>query len=1188
MGTTTGTGNAEFYFNSVSINSNNVGLANSSAAFWKGGVGSAIVRNNIFSNASPAQTGVAKHYASYINAGSVIASNNVYWAPNANGFIGFIGSDRTSLPVFAAATSTVAPTNGNEQGSAYADPNFASTSNLNFTAATPAVNSAMPITNPININTDILGNTRSTTTPTVGAFESTQTLVDSAAPVITSIQVINAANPIIRATITDNSGASSAGNIRLWYRLGASGAFTSVAPDSVPTGTINGVYRWSTAFTSLATGSYQFYIAARDNAGAGLNISVNPIQAASFTGFGASDPVNYANNPDASANTRTFVKTNTLAGGTYPVGASGPTYFKLTDVANALNSSEITGNVIFELQSNYDGTTGEIFPIVFNPVATSGGNWTVTIRPASGVSNRETSGYPASGQPLIHLNGISRITFDGRPGGSGSNIEWTLRAKRTASANTSPAIQLSNGSQRNTFTHLRVEADNIATTTGAITLLGTSTTDGNSFNRISNNIISERTDTASALAIGVYALGTAGISNDSNLILNNQIANWSTTGVHVTATGNGADWQISNNSFFMTTARSTAQTSIRFEAGATAHRTRINDNFIGGSAPNCGGTPLTNSVAGAWRGIVCSASLTDSARIHNNTIQNINLTGGTGTFAGIELTGALASVRGNTIGHQSTSNSIQTSQLGTIISIWLNNVNNMALINNNTIANINSTGNSTAVGHNGIRVTTANTTAPLVISNNTISNLGAANPTTVSTTASLIGILSLYAGTQQSIERNTIFGLVNNNNASTNVFGINISSTNSLGIINANHVYNLINTSGVATAQTVGIHLDLGNSWLIANNMIALGLGIDSACIVTGIQDKTAGANHRIIYNSVLITGSTLSPLATNSFGYRRTTNGITNLRNNIFQNTRTGGLANFAIGNTSATPSAGWQANHNVLSAANSLQTGLWNTTTVDLATWKSSSLYDSASIATAASFVSSTDLHLTAPTLGDTTFAGRPFAGLTTDFDGHTRNASFPYRGADENLSFPLPVVLTSFTANAHGADAVLKWQTSSETNNSHFEIERSIDGQSFEYLGKVKGQGNSNRLHNYSYKDGNASELGQLVYYRLRQVDFDGKYSYSETRMLNFEKQVLENGISIYPNPVSNKLFIESNTTPYALVEIAIYDLSGKLMLSLNGSSANEVLVLEEVNKLEKGIYILQVKANGQSTSMRLVKE
>lgn len=110
-----------------------------------------------------------------------------------------------------------------------------------------------------------------------------------------------------------------------------------------------------------------------------------------------------------------------FAGGTYSVGNSY-TFKKLSQIADTLNKKILTGNVIFELQSDYDGNTGETFPIRFNQYLTSGGNWTVTIRPASGVSMRTTQGITTGAYPLIDLNGVERLTLDGRAGGVGDSI----------------------------------------------------------------------------------------------------------------------------------------------------------------------------------------------------------------------------------------------------------------------------------------------------------------------------------------------------------------------------------------------------------------------------------------------------------------------------------------------------------------------------------------------------------------------------------------------------------------------------------------------------------------------------------------------------------------------------------------------------------------------------------------------
>ncbi|MES2778558.1 MAG: hypothetical protein V4651_01555, partial [Bacteroidota bacterium] len=1057
FGTTTGTGTADFYHNSVSIN--NPGLNITSAAFWKGEAGLVTARNNIFSNTSPAQTGVAKHFAAYIAATPFVASNNIYWAPNANGFVGFSTADKSNLALFASINSAAAPTDGNDQGSANANPNFISATDLNFAAATPAVSSGTPITTPFSINADILGNVRSTTAPSVGAYETTQPLFDSAAPVITNIIVNSGTTPSIYATIKDNGVPASAGNVQLWYRSGSTGTFTALTPDSIPVGTMNGTYKWGASVNSLPVANYQFYIAARDAVGVRYNISVNPIQASTFTGFSATDPVTYLNNPDPSVTTRSFTKRVILPAGTYNVGATSAPYFKLTDVANALNVAEITGNVIFELQADYDGTTGETFPITFNQLSTVGGNWTVTIRLGATVTARETSGYPASAVPLISLNGADRITFDGRQGGTGSNIEWTIRSKRTAASTNSPCVQLINGAQRNMLKYLKLESGSTTAANGTIQISTTNTSEGNSLNIIQNCEIRDRSDSVGVPATAIYSAGTAATPNDSNEILNNLIYNWSATGVHSTATGNGNGWKIANNSFYMTTATTTAQTSIRFLNASLGNI--IENNTIGGTLPLAAGTAWTNSGNIAWRGIVASTSQTDSSFIRNNIVTNIALTGtGAGTYGGIELTGGLNSVNGNTIGNATIANSIQSSQLGTQLSLWSNGTGNIPVIYNNTVANINSTGNTNAVGHNGIRITSSSATNPLVIRNNTIFGLASANPTVSISTAAVVGILSLSASTLQTVSNNTVYDLSCTGgpaNALTTAIGINIDDAAAGGTMNANRVYNIKNTSTNILAKVLGINFVNGATWTVSNNMVALGSDITNDVFIAGINDSLLGTLN-IYNNSVLISGNNASAVDT-TYGYRRYRASTATLRNNIFNNIRTSSSANYAIGVITASPGTNWKTNYNDLNTSNASQLGLWNAASLDFSTWKTTTLHDTSSINTAASFVSGTDLHLAAPTIGDLTFAGRPLSGLTTDYDGQTRDLFKPYMGADEIPSSPLPVTLVNFSASKNQSDVIVSWITASEINASHFEIERSIDGKDFTNITTVKATGISN---------------------------------------------------------------------------------------------------------------------------------
>lgn len=113
-------------------------------------------------------------------------------------------------------------------------------------------------------------------------------------------------------------------------------------------------------------------------------------------------------------------------------------------------------------------------------------------------------------------------------------------------------------------------------------------------------------------------------------------------------------------------------------------------------------------------------------------------------------------------------------------------------------------------------------------------------------------------------------------------------------------------------------------------------------------------------------------------------------------------------------------------------------------------------------------------------------------------------------------LPVELTQFEVTEKNGIVSLQWQTASETNNLGFEIERSPDARDWEKIGFVNGQGNSQTLNDYAFED--KSPYPGWNYYRLKQVDYDGKFEYSDIQSLHIESTPLADGFTIFPNPAS----------------------------------------------------------------------
>lgn len=163
-------------------------------------------------------------------------------------------------------------------------------------------------------------------------------------------------------------------------------------------------------------------------------------------------------------------------------------------------------------------------------------------------------------------------------------------------------------------------------------------------------------------------------------------------------------------------------------------------------------------------------------------------------------------------------------------------------------------------------------------------------------------------------------------------------------------------------------------------------------------------------------------------------------------------------------------------------------------------------------------------------------------------------------------LPVELTKFKATPQNNSIQLNWQTAMEQNNSHFEIEKSIDGKEFSNIGMIEGFGTTTDIQDYTFIDENPVH-GQN-YYRLKQVDFDGDFEYSEIVTAEFSKR---NTASFYPNPTKDELTIESDIS--TTVNIQIYNLQGQLVKQFTDIQLDEQHQVN-LSDLNSGIYQLQL--------------
>jgi len=204
-----------------------------------------------------------------------------------------------------------------------------------------------------------------------------------------------------------------------------------------------------------------------------------------------------------------------------------------------------------------------------------------------------------------------------------------------------------------------------------------------------------------------------------------------------------------------------------------------------------------------------------------------------------------------------------------------------------------------------------------------------------------------------------------------------------------------------------------------------------------------------------------------------------------------------------------------------------------------------------------------------------------------------SFPVNQLPPNMnicqSSVLPVTILNFSASSTAVNNVeVSWSTSQEINSSYYVVERSTDASNFVSVGQVSASQSAEEIHNYNFDDYTGSVNSSVVYYRLKIVDIDGKFTYSKTVSVRMGEPLTK--ISVYPNPASEFAVLNLYSDKQSVAMMKLIDDAGKMLMykSFTVNTGNNSLMIDQLGSLPKGIYIVQVIFDNSLYNQKLIKK
>ena len=1146
--------NTNFYHNSIYIGGTGVvSLSTATYAFSSSGANTGLVefKNNIVVNARSNSSGSGSHYLMYISSliTSLSSNFNLFFHNGSGAIFGNSASvDRANLSAWRVATLQ----DGN---SGFADPNFitptgsSSTIDLHVQSPTAAEGAGTEIA---SVTEDFDGQTRSGLTPVdIGADAGNFTMNDVFPPMFTvtapNSRTSSTGNLTFTATISDVTGLPTTGSLvpRIWFRrlLPSPSAWASTAGTLQSGSATNGTWSFTTNYaTAVAGETYQIYYVAQDIVGT-PNISTAP-------NGGAHTDVN--TQTTAPSTPYSYLITSGYSG-TYTVGTGGnyPTLTGAGGFFAAINAGAVSGNITVNILSDITeaGTNG------LNQILEDGpGNYTLTIQPGDATIKNITGNY--SGDALIRLNGCDRVTIDGRSGGSGRYLLFrhTFTTRGT--------ISIQSDASYNTIRNCIIEGP-MTTTNGAVLSIapGTTVITGNDYNTITENQIRDRSDAAGVPGNLIYVSGSSStVRNSGTTISNNELFNFTNTAIHFASTNSANENStITGNTIYQTAASTAIVNGISFYSLGASNS--ISQNIIRDLS-------TSTTTYGIYIQDVGTVNVTRN-RIYNLT----STSGSTSSLFGIFN---IAS---------STSTSYIVNNQISIIPGFTNDQNIYGIHNGtgsgatgyvyyNSIY-IGGTGSGTRKTYSWNDGSTANID---LLKNNLFVNArtGGTGGHYAARHAGTASITDMTADNNVFIGNGAILGSNFELNATAKTFALYKAAFTGSGKDANSYSLNsadvtIANLFSDVTTGNLNIVTSNQEAWFVAGKGVQLALaGLTNVDYNGNVRSTTvAGGKTSIGSHEFSLSGLPTPPDATLS-GAPSTSTPTTISVNGRNKATITW----FGAGLPSAVTAKFYSGKQHPMGYAGGGSNCYWTITKTGgtAFTYDLTLNYEDSDLGNVpenkinlAKWDGSTWQFITATV--DTVNNTVTVTGLSS-FSDFVLN----------DLDAPLPVELSSFSVKAKNRNAILSWETKTEIDNSGFEVERKDKTGTWMKTAFVEGHGTSNSPKYYNFEDKKLTSGKH--FYRLKQIDNDGKFEYSEEVEVTIELPTEFALSQNYPNPFNPSTKVDYQLAQDARVTIELYGMTGErvaLLVSEEQEAGYYSMMIDAYkHQLASGIYFYHMVA------------